>query len=96
MPARGACAICLEPLQEEQVVQPMVYCRHLFHESCVQELLEARRQDSPRGMGSLPLGARISCPLCRGRLAAASLSEVPEPERGAVVPLDSLATTLEL
>mmetsp|Transcript_34506 Transcript_34506/g.107423 ORF Transcript_34506/g.107423 Transcript_34506/m.107423 type:complete len:232 (-) Transcript_34506:113-808(-) len=95
--ARETCAICLELLQAGETVQPMVRCRHLFHETCVREFLEARRRDdSPQAGAGLPLGARLSCPLCRGRLAASSLSEVPEPERGAVVPLeDGSVGTLE-
>jgi len=90
LPAPGCCAICLDGLEAGELVQPMICCRHLFHQTCVRALVEARRgDDSPLLLGPRPLGDRILCPLCRGQLAATSLSEVPEAERDAVVWLDT-------
>jgi len=73
VPSRELCAICLEALTSGDIVQPMVRCSHLFHKACIDALLEARR-----GEGLL------SCPTCRGRLGASSLSEMPEQERAGV------------
>eukprot|EP00747_Dinoflagellata_sp_TGD_P169370 gnl/TRDRNA2_/TRDRNA2_198198_c0_seq1.p1 gnl/TRDRNA2_/TRDRNA2_198198_c0~~gnl/TRDRNA2_/TRDRNA2_198198_c0_seq1.p1 ORF type:complete len:402 (+),score=39.26 gnl/TRDRNA2_/TRDRNA2_198198_c0_seq1:67-1272(+) len=71
------CAICLDVLQPGDLVQPMVGCRHLFHQGCIQGLVQAD-----------PTGVRMRCPLCRGPLAAASLSEIPMQERDAAESLD--------
>lgn len=81
LPAWEECAICLEPLQAGETVQPMVRCAHLFHRSCVRDFVRARHAESPSG---------LSCPLCRGHLATTSLSDVPEPEQADAVPFDHL------
>lgn len=76
LPADGVCAICFEVLASGEMVQPMLRCGHCFHQACVDALLEARRGE----------GDRIRCPLCRDRLLASSLSEMPEAERGTARP----------
>jgi len=91
VPNHDLCAICLETLKVGQRVQPMVRCQHLFHESCIADLIKARwdsacAQDTRGSLGDL-----VSCPLCRGRLAATSISEVPELERSSVVLLEHAA-----
>jgi len=84
------CAICLDPLQVGEMVQPMVRCHHLFHHTCVRAFVEARRREQQnQGHICAPLGECIACPLCRGRLAAFTLSEVPSQEHDRVVPLDA-------
>lgn len=88
VPVHEVCAICLETLKSGDLVQPMVQCWHLFHQRCIRELIQVRQSDPRRSAERLqPLGDRISCPLCRGQVAAADLAEVPELERSAVVPL---------
>lgn len=83
------CAICLDPLRPGESVQPMVRCQHLFHAACVHDFVKAASANP------FELGDRVKCPLCRGRLATSTLSEVPQVERDSVVALDaSLAVGL--
>jgi len=84
------CAICLEPISVGEMVQPMVRCSHIFHHDCIKAMLERRRSEDAAGFNVdlLPLGDRVLCPLCRGPLAAASLSEIPELERDFVSALE--------
>mmetsp|Transcript_65684 Transcript_65684/g.122454 ORF Transcript_65684/g.122454 Transcript_65684/m.122454 type:complete len:295 (-) Transcript_65684:252-1136(-) len=89
------CAICLEPLQVGEMVQPMVRCHHLFHHTCVRAFVDARRREQQsQGHICAPLGECIACPLCRGRLAAFTLSEVPSQEHDQMVPLDASSDAL--
>lgn len=91
-PRNEACAICLESFEVGEVVQPMVGCKHLFHRSCVAGFIDACREDlSTSSWRRPPLGERLKCPLCRGRLATQCLSDVPQQERDLVVSLDGFA-----
>jgi hypothetical protein len=86
VPPKEQCAICLELLRPGELVQPMVHCTHLFHEACIQELLQVGSSDAKQGQS---FAERVKCPLCRGTMAASSLSELPQWERDSVVELDT-------
>lgn len=72
------CAICLEDVADGDKVQPMLQCSHLFHEECVRSLVEARLNLASEASEGL---TAMTCPLCRGRLAAENVFELPEDER---------------
>jgi len=83
--SQDVCAICLEALKPGDMVQPMLGCGHVFHEGCVKSFLAVRCSAPAHGFGRVR-SLEACCPLCRGRLAARSISEVPETERdGAIV-----------
>eukprot|EP00931_Biecheleriopsis_adriatica_P119566 TRINITY_DN94799_c0_g1_i1.p1 TRINITY_DN94799_c0_g1~~TRINITY_DN94799_c0_g1_i1.p1 ORF type:complete len:338 (-),score=42.55 TRINITY_DN94799_c0_g1_i1:68-1081(-) len=75
-PEGEECAICLETLKTGDTVQPMAQCQHLFHVTCIQSFLK-----------KLPVTQRAACPLCRGPLAAADISDVPRREQDLVTSL---------
>jgi len=63
------CAFCLEPFRAGDRVQPMLSCRHFFHEACVREFVRAL---SPAGSSALqywPVDHSVRCPICRGPFA---------------------------
>mmetsp|Transcript_59718 Transcript_59718/g.99209 ORF Transcript_59718/g.99209 Transcript_59718/m.99209 type:complete len:383 (+) Transcript_59718:49-1197(+) len=76
------CAICLEEFNAGDLVQPMLGCKHLFHRSCITGFIHARREEATRASlwAHEPLGERVKCPLCRGRIATPTLLDVPEQE----------------
>eukprot|EP00927_Polykrikos_kofoidii_P057606 TRINITY_DN51761_c0_g1_i1.p1 TRINITY_DN51761_c0_g1~~TRINITY_DN51761_c0_g1_i1.p1 ORF type:complete len:578 (-),score=46.18 TRINITY_DN51761_c0_g1_i1:255-1988(-) len=81
------CAICLEAFKTGELVQPMVRCQHVFHETCVRALLHAR-QPATSDLDVAFLTDRIVCPLCRGHLATSSILDLPEQERTFAVHLE--------
>ena len=74
----GACAICLDALRAGDLVRPMLSCQHAFHADCVRELMESARRRSTRESAL----EHLACPVCRGRMLASSLAQVPEQESG--------------
>lgn len=76
------CAICLEQFQTGDRVQLMTSCRHVFHAACIDGFLRSHAPDCL-------VTDCVSCPLCRGPLLAASLSEIPRRERTFVTNLDA-------
>lgn len=86
--APECCAFCLEEFRAGDRVQPMLACRHLFHEDCVRQFL---RTHSPCGfLVPSAFALHIRCPMCRGpvglpRSDSESLAEVPPAERNLMV-----------
>jgi len=73
------CAICLEPLQTGDSVQPMARCQHVFHCHCFLPYFIQRQQHNQE----------VLCPVCR-QSTASSLAEVPSQEHSLVVPIQQL------
>eukprot|EP00931_Biecheleriopsis_adriatica_P036951 TRINITY_DN21221_c0_g1_i1.p1 TRINITY_DN21221_c0_g1~~TRINITY_DN21221_c0_g1_i1.p1 ORF type:complete len:247 (+),score=9.39 TRINITY_DN21221_c0_g1_i1:48-788(+) len=91
LPTEMECAICFEVLRSGEQVQPMVHCSHLFHKHCIDALIRSgvAAAQSHEHMES---SSRVRCPMCRGRMLASSISEVPDDERPHVRPLASVVS----
>lgn len=86
---QDSCAMYLEQFQTGDRLQLMADCRHVFHATCIERFLRTHFPDCL---------ARdcVSCPLCRGPVLAASISQVPQREREHVTNLSTewLETTI--
>merc|ERR1719263_2393017 len=72
------CPVCLEPLNDGELVQPMAACRHALHAECAQGWLCWSLQNGTDTQ-------RVLCPECRGP-AMIKRSELPEEEACIAVP----------
>merc|ERR1719482_1663072 len=76
LPPDEHCAICLEPFETGERVQPLAACRHIFHADCIKKFLHSQHH-----LGGLFDKYDAPCPLCRSPLMADSIVQVPHRER---------------
>lgn len=55
------CAVCLNPVEETQLIRKLCNCRHVFHKHCLDSWIDE---------------TNVTCPLCRAHLLPAATTDV--------------------